>query len=134
MNNLTSLPARPWQSDTEDGYYRNPILFADYSDPDVIRVGEDFYMISSSFNSSPGILGSSFKDLVNWTIIGHAVDTLPSEYDYDRVRHADGIWAPSLRYYDEKFWIYVSMPDEGVFMTNASDPSGPWSPFISSRK
>ena len=119
----------PWQADMEDGYYRNPVLYADYSDPDVIRVGADFYMTASSFNSSPGLPILHSRDLVNWTIVGHAVQGLPAEYGYDRVRHADGVWAPSIRYHDGKYWIYVGFPDEGIFMTCAEKPEGPWSPL-----
>lgn len=117
-----------WFADLGDGTYRNPILCADYSDPDVIRVGEDFYMTASSFVSSPGLPILHSKDLVNWTLIGHAVQQLPGGYD-DRVRHGDGVWAPALRYHDGKYWIYFSAPDEGIYMTTAVHPAGPWSPL-----
>lgn len=114
-----------WYADLGDGTYRNPILCADYSDPDVIRVGEDFYMTASSFVSTPGLPILHSKDLVNWTLIGHAIDQLPGGYD-DRVRHGDGVWAPAIRYHDGKYWIYFSAPDEGIYMTTAEHPAGPW--------
>lgn len=116
-----------WYADLGDGTYRNPIIYADYSDPDVIRVGEDFYMTASSFNSTPGLPILHSKDLVNWTLIGHAIQELPPEFD--GVRHGDGVWAPSIRYHDGKFWIYFGAPDEGIFMTTATNPAGPWTPL-----
>ncbi|UKS28234.1 glycoside hydrolase 43 family protein [Paenibacillus sp. HWE-109] len=124
MNEISLSPV--WVADLGDGKYRNPILHADYSDLDIIRVGDSFYMTASSFVSTPGLPILESKDLVNWTIIGHAVDRLPSGYD-ESVRHAQGIWAPSIRYHDGMFWIFVSTPDEGVFMTQAKEASGPWS-------
>ncbi|MFP4978511.1 glycoside hydrolase 43 family protein [Paenibacillus sp. CN-4] len=117
-----------WTADLGNGTYRNPILYADYSDPDVIRVGGDFYMTASSFAHTPGLPILHSKDLVNWRLIGHAVDRLPGEYD-GPVRHGDGVWAPSIRYHDGKFWIFFSAPDEGIYMTTATDPAGPWSPL-----
>ncbi|MFE5322279.1 glycoside hydrolase 43 family protein [Paenibacillus sp. NPDC056579] len=116
-----------WYADLGDGTFRNPILYADYSDPDVIRVGEDFYMTASSFNSVPGLPILHSKDLVNWTLIGHAIQELPE--GYEGVRHGDGVWAPSIRHHDGKFWIYFGAPDEGIFMTTAVDPAGPWTPL-----
>lgn len=84
-----------WAADLGNGYYRNPVIYADYSDPDVVRVGEDFYMTASSFNSSPGLPILHSKDLVNWQIIAHAVDRLPGGYD-NVVRHGDGYGLPAF--------------------------------------
>lgn len=123
--NSVSKPA--WYADLGDGTYRNPILYADYSDPDVIRHGDDFYMTASSFSSTPGLPILHSKDLVNWAIIGHAVKELPA--GYENVRHGDGVWAPSIRFHNGKFWIFFGAPDEGLFMTTATDPAGPWTPL-----
>jgi beta-xylosidase len=120
---------QPWVADLGDGTFQNPILHADYSDPDVIRVGADFYMTASSFCHLPGLPILHSKDLVNWRLIGHAVQSLESLPGYDRPRHGDGVWAPSIRYHDGKFWIFFSTPDEGIFMTTAEDPAGPWAPL-----
>ncbi|MBD0379514.1 glycoside hydrolase family 43 protein [Paenibacillus sedimenti] len=129
MMNLNQNKTQPvWYADLGNGQYRNPILYADYSDPDVARVGEDFYMTASSFNSSPGLPILHSKDLVNWSLIAYAVDRLPGGYD-DRVRHGEGVWAPSIRYHDGKFWIFFSAPDEGIYMTTSVNPAGPWSPL-----
>lgn len=128
MKNISTEERYVWSADLGNGKYQNPILFTDYADPDVIRVGEDFYMIASSFNSSPGIPVLHSKDLVNWTLINHVFDQLPDEY-YDTVRPAEGAWAPSIRYHDGKFWVFFSAPDHGIFMSNTTDPWGTWSPL-----
>lgn len=103
----------------------NPILYGDYSDPDVIRVGEDFYMIASSFTYVPGIPVMHSKDLVNWELIGYAARHLPFER-YSKPAHGCGTWAPSLRWHNGLFYVYVCMPDEGLFAFTAEDPAGEW--------
>ncbi len=105
--------------------YTNPILYGDYSDPDVIRVGEDFYMISSSFTYVPGIPVLHSRDLTHWELVGYAAKRLPFER-YDRPAHKCGTWAPSLRYHNGQFYVYVCMPDEGLFAFTARDPAGEW--------
>jgi len=116
---------RIWKTDNGDGTFTNPILFADYSDPDVIRLADDYYMVSSSFQCAPGIPILHSKDMVNWRIIGHALKRLPSDR-YNSPRHGEGCWAPSLRYHNGQFWIYYGDPDLGIYMTKANDASGPW--------
>jgi len=119
--------------DQGNGTFINPILPEDLSDLDVIRVGQDFYAISSTFQYSPGVVILHSKDLVNWAILGHAVDDLTRigpEMNWDRMnRYGRGIWAGAIRYHDGKFWIYFGTPDEGFFMTTANDPAGPWTPL-----
>ncbi|WP_101787404.1 glycoside hydrolase family 43 protein [Nonomuraea indica] len=106
--------------------YRNPVLNADWSDPDVIRVGDDFYLTVSTFTKVPGLPILHSRDLVNWTIIGHAVTT-----GYDDVRPGCGVWAPSLRHHDGRFWIFYGDPDVGICVVSATDPRGPWtSPHV----
>ncbi|WNS43984.1 family 43 glycosylhydrolase [Paenibacillus sp. MMS20-IR301] len=116
----------PWVPDLGNGRYRNPVLYADYSDPDVIRVGDDYYMTASSFNHMPGLPVLHSRDLVNWTLVNHALERLDLP-GYDQVQHGKGVWAPSLRHHDGKFWIFFGTPDEGIFMTQAEDPLGAWS-------
>lgn len=118
--------ACPWTPDLGDGTFRNPVLFADYSDPDVIRVGNDFYLTASSFNCAPGLPILHSRDLVNWTIIGHAIANVPHPR-YSQVQHGCGVWAPALRFHAGKFWIFFPMPDEGIYVTTADHPSGKWS-------
>lgn len=105
--------------------YTNPILFGDYSDPDVIRVGEDFYMISSSFTYFPGIPVLHSRDLVNWELISYACRRLPFEA-YDMPFHGAGLWAPSIRFHNGVFYVYVCSPDEGLFCFTTTDPAGEW--------
>ncbi|MCA9242097.1 MAG: family 43 glycosylhydrolase, partial [Planctomycetales bacterium] len=110
----------PWAPDLSDGAYKNPVLFADYSDPDVIRVGDDFYLTASSFGCVPALPILHSKDLVNWRIIGHAAQRLSSRFD--TVQHGNGIWAPCIRYHDGWYWIFVGDPDLGILMTRSREP------------
>lgn len=116
----------PWIPDQRDGTYRNPILLADYSDPDVVRVGDDFYLTASSFNCVPGLPILHSHDLVNWTLINHALRELPHPR-YAEVQHGQGVWAPAIRHHDGRFWIFFPTPDEGIFVTTTTDPAGEWS-------
>ena len=118
--------AYPWRPDQGDGTYRNPVLHADYSDPDVIRVGDDFYLTASSFTCTPGLPILHSKDLVNWTIIGHALKNLPHPR-YEKMQPGAGVWAPAIRRHAGKYWIFYPTPDEGIFVVTAPHPAGPWS-------
>jgi len=112
--------------DNGDGRYRNPVLKADYSDPDVIRVGEDFYLVASDFHFI-GIQVLHSKDLVNWEIIGQVFHRLPISPKYDEMAgYAEGTWAPSLRYHDGEFYLYVCTPKDGLFMWHTKDPARLW--------
>ncbi|GAB3573454.1 glycoside hydrolase 43 family protein [Spirosoma luteolum] len=116
-----------WLPDQGDGTYRNPVLNADYSDPDVIRVGPDYYLTASSFHCMPGLPILHSRDLVNWRLIGHALTKqLPADF-FDVPQHAYGVWAPSMRYHNGEFVIYWGDPDHGVYVVNAKQPTGPWS-------
>jgi beta-xylosidase len=116
----------PWTPDQGDGNFRNPILCADYSDPDVIRHGDDFYLVASSFNCTPALPILHSQDLVNWSIIGHAMKNLPAAR-FSQVQAGCGVWAPAIRSHAERFYIFFSMPDEGIFMIWAEHPAGEWS-------
>ena len=120
-----NLSAQNWVPDLGNGRYKNPIIFADYSDPDVVKVGDDFYLVSSSFNCMPGIPVLHSKDLVNWKIIGHVYDKLPFE-KYDKPIHGEGSWAPSIRYHNGLFYVYFCTPHEGLFVATTKNPSGKW--------
>jgi len=120
----------PRWGDQGDGSYRNPVIPSDYSDIDCIRVGSDYYAVSSTFQFSPGFVILRSRDLVNWRIVGHAVPDLgliSPEMTWSRMnRYGAGIWAGAIRYHDNKFWIYFCTPDEGYFMSTSTNPSGPW--------
>jgi len=125
---LGRMPARaPWSPDLGDGRYRNPILHADYSDPDVIRVGDTYYMVASSFSNAPGLPLLASKDMVNWELKGHALPRLVPDAQFKAPQHGKGVWAPSLRHHDGRFWIFYPDPDQGVYVTTAASVDGPWS-------
>lgn len=116
-----------WVADRGDGTYQNPVLYADYSDPDACRVGNDFYMTSSSFNCLPGLQILHSNDLVNWRIIGAAIPyRLTPVSTPERPEHGNRVWAPAIRHHNGEFYIFWGDPDQGVFMTKARDPQGPW--------
>ena len=113
-----------WCSDQGNGTYVNPVINADYSDPDVISVGDYYYLTASSFQCMPGLPVLHSRDLVNWTIIGHALQRqFPGEHT---PQHGNGVWAPSIRFHAGEFYIYWGDPDRGVMMVKAKRPEGPW--------
>lgn len=115
-----------WVSDEGNGMYRDPVLHADYSDPDVCAVGEDYFLTASSFNCTPGLPILHSKDLVNWKIVNYALKKVePVEY-YNEARHGKGVWAPSIRFHEGVFYIYWGDPDFGIFMVKTRDPYGEW--------
>ncbi|MCC2548056.1 glycoside hydrolase 43 family protein [Hymenobacter sp. BT175] len=118
--------SKVWVPDLGNGTYKNPVLYADYSDPDVVRVGQDYYLTSSSFNAAPGLQILHSRDLVNWTIIGAVFTQQPPKSRYDLPQHGNGVWAPAIRYHKKKFYIYYPDPDLGLFVTRADNPAGPW--------
>lgn len=145
-------PSQSWNPN-KGTHYINPVLNADYSDPDVCRVGDDFYMTSSSFSSFPGLQILHSTDLVNWEIIGAALtdypgplwsderswetlgqdlgapsDCPPGAKEWRTVpQHGNAVWAPAIRYHNGEFYIYCGDPDRGIFMVKTSDPRGRWS-------
>ena len=105
-----------WYADLGDGNYRNPVLYTDYSDPDAIRVGDDYFMTASSFCNTPGLPILHSKDLVNWKVINYAIKNIPYER-YAAPQHGCGVWAPAIRYHDGEYIIFFPMPDEVIFLT-----------------
>lgn len=115
--------------DQGNGTYINPVLNADYSDPDVIRVGEDFYMVCSEFHYM-GMPVLHSKDLVNWTIIGRIYSEFKFDPGFDtNNKYAGGSWAPSIRFHNNRFWVYFCTPHEGLFMSSSEKPEGFWEPL-----
>ena len=124
-----------WCPDNGDGTYTNPVINADYSDPDVCVApnGEDYYMTASSFQCTPGLPILHSRDLVNWEIVGYALKELYSGHEelirhFNTVQHGNGVWAPSIRYHEGEYYIYWGDPDYGVFMvkTRGGNPAGEW--------
>jgi len=120
-----------WVADNGDGTYKNPIIHADYSDPDVIRVGDDYYMTASSFNCVPGLPILHSRDLVNWKLVNYALDNLylpgvePVDF-FDKPQHGKGVWAPCLRYHNGEYMIYWGDPDFGIYVVKTKDIWGKW--------
>lgn len=125
LNGRAAAPA--WSPDLGDGTYKNPVLHADYSDPDVVRVGDDYWLTSSSFSHVPGLPILHSRDLVNWELVGHALPRLVPEEVFRAVQHGKGVWAPAIRFHAGKYWIYYPDPDFGIYLVTATDPRGPWS-------
>ena len=129
----TTYKSEVWSPDNGDGTYTNPVINADYSDPDVCvgPSGEDYYMTASSFNCIPGLPILHSTDLVNWEIIGHALKSLYTgkawlERYFSIPQHGAGVWAPSIRYHQGEYYIYWGDPDYGVYMVKTKDPAGEW--------
>jgi len=122
-----------WCPDNGNGTYTNPVINADYSDPDVCvgPSGEDYYMTASSFQCVPGLPILHSRDLVNWQIINYALTELYEGHDelvrhFSKPQHGNGVWAPSIRYHNGEYYIYWGDPDYGVFMVKTKDPAGKW--------
>ena len=119
--------SKVWVADLGNGTYQNPILNADYSDPDVIRVGDDYYMTSSSFNCAPGLPILHSKDMVNWELINYALPKQVPLDVFDKPQHGNGVWAPCIRYHNGEFYIFYPDPDYGIYSIKTKDPKGVWS-------
>ena len=122
-----------WSPDNGDGTFTNPVINADYSDPDVCvgPSGDDYYLTASSFQCTPGLPILHSRDLVNWEIVGYALKSLYTgdkalTEHFSQPRHGEGVWAPSIRYHDGEYYIYWGDPDFGVFMVKTKDPAGEW--------
>lgn len=128
MASAAQYRSEVWCPDNGDGTYTNPIINADYSDPDVCvgASGTDFYLTASSFNCIPGLPVLHSKDLVNWEIVGHALKELKPKEVFDNAAHGMGVWAPSIRYHNGEYYIYWGDPDYGIYMVKTKDPAGQW--------
>lgn len=119
--------SRTWVADKGNGTYQNPVLYADYSDPDVCAAGDDFYMTASSFNCIPGLPILHSRDLVNWSLVNYALPVQEPKEFFDKAQHGKGVWAPAIRFHKGEFYIYWGDPDYGIYMIKTRDPKGSWS-------
>lgn len=120
-------PASPDTPRSGVGEYRNPILDEDWPDPDVIRFGDEYLMVASSFNRAPGLPVLRSADLVTWEIAGHALSAVPPQEHFALPRHGGGVWAPSIRAHQDTLYLVWPDPDHGLYVSTATDPAGPWS-------
>ena len=109
--------------------YKNPIIFCDYSDPDVIRVDKYFYMVASSFNFVPGVPVLRSENLVEWELVNYVITKLPFERFNGKVCAGDGAWAPSIRFHNGKYYCLIPFPDDGIYVSEAYTPEGEWTPL-----
>lgn len=123
---VLEVVAQVWNPNLGNGFYKNPIIHADYSDPDVVKVGDDFYMTASSFNCAPGLPILHSTDLIHWEIINYAFQRQIPDSTFSKPQHGNGTWAPSIRFHDEWFYIFWGDPDFGIYMTKAKHPAGKW--------
>jgi len=124
---VSTATGQPWQADLGNWNYKNPILYADYSDPDICKAGADFYMTASSFNCIPGLPILHSKDLVNWELVGYVLNKLEPACVFNQPQPGNGVWAPAIRFHNGEFYIFYPDPDYGIFLTKAKNPAGPWS-------
>lgn len=127
LTTAATPPSSSFVADLGDGKYQNPVLAGDYSDPDVVRVGSDYYLVASSFTNVPALPILHSRDLVNWTLIGHALPRVLPDDRYRTPRRGGGVWAPAIIHIRGLFRIYYPDPDRGIFVVTAKDPKGPWS-------
>ena len=124
---FVNIDTEGW-GDQGNGTYTNPVINADFSDPDVIRVGQKYYMVASDFHFM-GMQVLESEDMVNWRYISQIYSKI-NEPGWDQNQHyAGGSWAPAIRYHDGLFYVFFCTPDEGLFMSTAQDPHGPWAPL-----
>ena len=124
-----AVSVRAWQSDRGDGSFANPPLSADYPDPDVIRVGDDFYWIATTFVNTPGLTVLHSRDLVNWEIVSHVIVRLDGRKEYDLTggtAYRSGNFAASLRYRHGTFYVAVTPVGQHTRIYSATDIRGPW--------
>ena len=127
-------PAGPlagtWTADNGNGTYTNPLFYEEFSDPDIIRVGADYYMTGTTMHAMPGLAVLHSKDLVNWEFLGYAMDKLDLGPAYrlegGKNIYGRGIWAPSFRYHDGTFYIFSNVNHETTQIFRAINPAGPW--------
>ena len=126
---MGSHRAVAWTSDNGNGTFTNPVLYGDYPDPDIIRVGSDFYLATTTFANVPGIEVLHSKDLINWEIAGYALTTIDIDPRYSMIggtRYAQGVWAPCLRWNKGTFYIIDNVQGAGTVVCRATNPAGPW--------
>jgi beta-xylosidase len=124
------VSAQTWKADNGNGTYSNPLFFDEFSDPDMIRVGDDFYLAGTTMHAMPGVVVMHSKDLVNWKFLSYCFDTLGLGKEFNledgKEAYGQGIWAPCIRYYKGMFYIFTNVNNHGMQVYMSKDPKGPW--------
>src|SRR5690606_25217031 len=119
-----------WAADNGNGTYTNPVFYDEFSDPDLIRVGDWFYMTGTTMHVVPGLPVLRSRDLVNWEFVSYAMPSFPDGPEYrledGKDMYGQGIWAPVLRHHDGRFHIFANINERGLHVFTAEDPAGPW--------
>jgi xylan 1,4-beta-xylosidase len=127
--NLPAAAARHWTSDNGNGTYSNPLFAEEFEDPDVIRVGEDYYLAGTTMHMNPGVQLMHSRDLVNWELVGYCIDRLDLGPTY-RLEggniYGRGIWAPCLRYHNGTFYLFSNVNGAGLQVFRSKSIKGPW--------
>jgi len=122
--------AQSWTADNGNGTFTNPLFYDEFSDPDIIRVGEDFYLAGTTMHAMPGLVVLHSKDLVNWTFLSYAFDSLSLGPEFNlrngKEAYGQGVWAPCIRYHNGMFYIFTNVNNHGMQVYMAKDPKGPW--------
>ena len=125
-----SSPVVSWTADNGNGTYTNPLFYDEFSDPDIIRVGEDFYLAGTTMHCTPGLVILHSKDLVNWKFLSYCFSRfdMGDEFRLENGKEAygQGIWAPCIRYHNGKFYVFSNINGHGMQVFVAENPAGPW--------
>ncbi len=125
-----SALAQSWTADNGNGTFTNPLFYDEFSDPDLIRVGEDFYLAGTTMHAMPGLVVLHSKDLVNWRFLSYAFERLELGPEFrledGREAYGQGIWAPCIRYHDGTFYLFSNVNGHGMQVFISRDPAGPW--------
>ena len=119
-----------WTADNGNGTYSNPLFYEEFEDPDVIRVGEDYYLAGTTMHMNPAVQLMHSKDLVNWELAGYCTDRLDLGPNYrlegGRGIYGRGIWAPCIRYHDGIFYVFSNVNGAGLQVFRSKSITGPW--------
>src|SRR3954469_14304632 len=123
------LASKPWTADNGNGTYSNPLFYEEFEDPDVIRVGQDYYLAGTTMHMNPGLIVLHSRDLVNWELASYCIDRLdlgPAFRLEGGNVYGKGIWAPCIRHHDGTFYVFSNVNGVGTQVFRSKSPNGPW--------
>ncbi len=126
---VSDAPAKRWTADNGNGTYSNPLFYEEFEDPDVIRVGDDYYLAGTTMHMNPGLQIMHSKDLVNWELASYCIDRLdfgPAFRLEGGNVYGRGIWAPCIRYHDGMFYVLSNVDGVGLQVFRSKSAHGPW--------
>ena len=125
------VTAQSWTADNGNGTFTNPLFYDEFSDPDILRVGDDYYLAGTTMHAVPGLVILHSRDLVNWENISYCFDRFDFADDAFSLRHqketyGEGVWAPCIRYANGQFYLYTNINGKGLQCYTSKDIHGPW--------